>query len=357
MARRTMLRGLGLAGLGAAAAGLGGCGLRWESDAPNLPLLPRDRHPGAAALRAELARVEAACQATAAAGDAVAAAANTEQVQALVARLTAVNDIRPDDPALGLLTPAVPDPVDPTSPTNPTSPPRPPANDAKPRAVTAQWAGLDAETTEGIAAGGADGQDLLLLASVQVGRLALGRRLGGRWAALSPGDGIAGVSPATATTLLASARRTAYLLDVCAARASDAQKSAAAGGRDAVHRIVVDLGAAATAPTAPSGDATGSRDGATPPPPLGYPLQAPTTPEEVASLAGGALTDLSDAIVAAMPDEWARVADTADTADTSGTSVPAAAAKTVSALRRRAAECEQWHTAWTTQVRGLPGLR
>lgn len=330
LARRTILRGLGLAGLGAAAASLGGCGLRWESDAPDLPLLPRDRHPGAEALRAELARAETARQAASVAGDAVAAAANTEQVQALIARLTAVNDIREGDPALGVV-----------APTALAAPPTEgPTNDVRRRASVAQWAGLDTDTAAGIVRDGADGQDLLLLTSVQVGRLALGRRLGGRWAALSPGDGIADVSPETAATLLAGARRTAYLLDVCAARASDAQKPAAAGARDAVHRIVLDLGTAATA----------AREGATPtatlPPPLGYPLQPPTTREDVASTAGRALTDLSDAIVAAIPDTWARGTDGAD-----------APVRAMLALRRRAAECEQWHTAWTSRVRGLPGLR
>lgn len=341
VSRRAVLRALGLAGFSGL---LAGCGLRWESDAPDLPLLPRDRHPGAEALRGETALVEAARAAAAAAGDGVAVAANTDHLRALTDRLVAVHDIpaardgTQETPAATAVTPA-PEVATPAPAEAPS---------LRARAARAEWAGLDPQAAADIAAV-ADAQDLLLLASVQVSRLALGRRFGGRWSALTPTDGIADVTAEAIPDLLATARRTAYVLDVCAARATPAQEPAATASIDAVARIVADLAAAARRDRERE---DGSTEPAIPPPPLGYPLDLASTadPEAVADAAATALASLSDALVAAMPQQWAR-------AHAPDGQQPAHAAKPHVALRRRAAECEQWHTAWNSQVRSLPGLR
>lgn len=304
--------GLGLAGLGTVA--LTGCGLRWETDAPELPVLPRDRHDGAEVLRAEFTRIVEARATAAAAGDAVVVAANTEQLQALAHRLEAVRDVRPESP---LVVPPAPKVA---------TPPAAQLASLRETASRAQWRGLVAATTGEAAYVLTDTSDMLLLASEQVSRLALGRRLGGRWPALTPDDGIEQLPAPVSDQLLPIADRTAYVLDVCAARATPAQKAAATGSREAAHRILTDLRATASTDNLPE---------------LGYPLDPPTTPAAVAAAAAEALASLSDALVAAIPDRW-RVAQVAT--------------GPVLALRRRAAECEQWHTAWTNRVRSLPGL-
>ncbi len=351
--------GLGL--WGAASVGvLTGCGLRWESDAPDLPVLPRDRHPGADALRGELTYIEAArltaASASASTGDDAAVAAHTEQIRALRQRLADVNDLGPSEP------------TDP--PPLPPLPTAPAANTdlARRAAAEAEWAGLDLAASAHLAASGADEQDLLLISSIQVCRLALGRRFGGRWAAASPHDGFAQISAAVTGDLLAAARRCAYVLDVCAARAPAALETTATGSRDTAHRLLIDLDAAAAAqagqneqtePNEQTAEAEGRVGGATPPPPLGYPLDAAalSTPAGVSALAARALADLSDALVAAMPGEWKHAAETADAAPADESAPTPESARPVVALRRRAAECEQWHSAWSSGVRSLPGLR
>lgn len=327
--RRNVLRALAAAVTGGAVLGLGaGCGLRWEADAGNLPLLPRDRWAGADLLLGELEAVLTASQTLAAVGGrglAPLVAAHQAQETALRQRLAEVHE---DTPA------------------PPTGAPTPGTATAA-QLVKAEWAGLmdPGGRTLAPAHPAGDQQDVLLVGSVQVARLAFGRRAGGTWPAPSPEDGLRALPAEPAAGLLAHVRATVYQLEIVAARLPQATtkelpRNAAQVAADtlaALNRLETDLTQGAATPT---------------PPPLGYPHGQPTTPEQLRDHAIDALTGLADAMVTALPAAWPFAADAnAPAGSPEGPDFGA-----YSALRTRAADVEHWRLAWGGTMRGTPGM-
>lgn len=319
--RRAVLRGLGRSGVAlAAGVALSACGLRWEADAPDLPVLPRDRYPGADALHAEAQRVAAARGAVAEAGSTELVAMHGAQLAVLTKRLVAAGALaRGQADELAASTPiATPDVAD---------------DAAREIAAQAEWAGLAAGEAS---LHGAGVEDALLIGSIQVARAAAGRLLGGRWAPPSPGDGIASLDPEIRDTLLPHLRGAQLTLQLIAAQGGTELEDEAAESAAVCERLMLDL-------------SRYSAEGEVPPPALGAPWTLPASPEEGRTQAGAAMSRCADAFAAAMPGVLTLPVDREAENATDE-------ARVWTALRRRAAECEEQATAWSGRVRPLPGV-
>lgn len=316
-----MLRGLGLSSVAlAAGVTLSACGLRWEADAPDLPVLPRDRYPGADALYAEAQRVAAARRAAAEAGSHQLVTMHEAQLAVLAKRLVAVDALTQGQAdALAAPTPvATPDVA---------------GGAAREIAAEAEWSGL-APGEASLHGAGAD--DVLLIGSIQVARAAAGRLLGGEWAPPTPADGIASLDPGVRDPLLPHLRGAQLTLQLIAAQGGAELEDAAAESAAVCERLMLDL-------------TRHSAEGEAPPPALGAPWTRPASPEEARTQAGAAMSRCADAFAAAMPGVLTLPVDReAETA--------AAEMRVWTALRRRAAECEEQATAWSGRVRPLPGV-
>lgn len=313
-----------------------GCGLRWERDAPQLPVVPSARpYPGGAALRTELAHCSAArtaAQRWSGVGGPVLSRVivrvHDEQIAALTARLEAASEpTRATESTSG---PA-------TSPTpGRTVPPEGEEEAARRRLLAAESAGL---TDYGLLVAAA-AADRPLLAGCLVARGQAARLLGAR--ALPRPHRPAAGSVAQAVELLATVRPVVYGLEVAAARvvvargerAPMAQASLEAARR---QRQLLEQQAGSRAPA----------------PPPGYRLDAPVaTPADAERLARRLLTALADAHVRALG-----VADPAQAAQDGPTREPGSpdpvSERVVASLLGWAREAEWWRGAWGLGPRAL----
>lgn len=288
--------------LGAAGLLLAGCGLRWESDAPDLPLLPREPYPGLDVLSAERDRTRAALVALSSVGSPAGAPAVGRLTATLAGRLAATHraDVAALDARLaqvgsgadGAATPPASTGSDPASPpASPRSSPRPssapPDNPAAGPSATAQVVSAErADLGAGVvsaAVAGAAAADLPVLVAARVGRAGAARLLGAQVPGAPPDPR---VPAAVAGRLLDLVAPAVYGLEVAAAQAAPARRETATAAVDAlsVARDQLDE-LAGPAPT---------------PVPLGYRLPFPvTTPAAADRLAAAVLHDLARDLVAA----------------------------------------------------------
>ena len=341
-ARRDLLAGVpGVVLAITAAGGVSGCGLRLERGAPQLPIVPTARgYPGAAALRAELARCASArnlAQAWSGAGGPVLSRVlvrvHGEHVEALRARLESVSEATqaPESgEASADATSGRPNTTEPTG--------GPDAEQTAPETATPEAAArrglLVAETaalsdTDDLAA--APPADRSLLGGCRVTRAQAARLLGAP-ALPTPHRPVAG-SVEHAVELLETVRPVLYGLEVATARvvvAGDERATLARQSLEAVRRQRQHLEQQA-----------GS---AAPAPPPGYALDAPvTTPAQAAMLARRLLTALADAHVSALGSIPGQAGQpTARESD----SPPQASPRAVAALMGWAREAEWWRSAW-----------
>lgn len=349
LSRREALRAAGLLG---ALATLGGCGLRLERSAPQVPLLPSARpYPGGEALRAELARCRAAQDAASAWSRAGGPALSrglrdlhAEQVDALEARLAEVHEpvteVRSSSTAASGATRTAPAPASPTG--SPTAPAAGSGDPARTQAVllAAEQVGLD-----GAWLAAAPAADRVLLGGCLVARAQAARLLGGP-ARPVPRRGRMG--PATteqAVQLLRTLYPVLYGLEVATARVvvaraprAQAARTSLAGVRRQRQLLVQAAGSAVPAPE------------------LGYELPGPvSTPAAADALARDLLGDLSDAYVrmlGALGEEPSQRAQDSEPSDG-----PGDLAAAVASLLGWAVETEAWRGAWGAGPRALPGGR
>lgn len=388
VARREVLRLAGVVTGAAALGGLAGCGLRWERDAPDLPLLPSARaYPAAQALRAEAGRHLSAQQEARrwadAGGPALArelVAVHAQVAAALEARLDAVGEARATASATTPATTPAPTAAASGAEASAASGARDAAT-GSPRAATGS-PGAAAGSPSTAAAGrgeearrallraerdAADGGpdvhlaslppvDRVMLGSAYVTRAHAARLL--RAPALPAPSHPAVGDAAHAVALLATVRPITYGMEVATARLVVADAPLAATARQAlaaVHRQRQMLSEQA-GPSAPAA-------------PLGYDLDGPVdTPARAQALATRLLTALADAHVRALgdvtPDDGdsaaARAAATGATRDATPGAIPGASAVpdgpelAVASLLGWAREAEWWRGACGGEPRALP---
>ena len=275
--RRTVLRAGSRLAAVAATAALGGCGIRLQDDAPNLPLLQRRSIPDEAALIDEFHRATSLSQ----------MAGRIPLPTALVTQLTRIHATQAQV-VHGLLSRGgVPDhvitaaaPTSPAAAAATTTTTGTAAVSAPPPATVAQLtaaeaAAISAEVLAGVA--GATGANRSVLASVAAQRASAAGLLGGivTWSDADP------LAPPTAARLLEATRPVVYAFEVVAAQLAVDQRPPALVTLAALRVREGELTAAAGASAAAD--------------PLGYALPYPvTSPDLARRLAGEVLTRLVD---------------------------------------------------------------
>lgn len=287
--RRDVVVGGGAVLLGVAV--LGGCGLRLEEDAPDLPLVPRTPYSGGPLLRIALARCEATRQAAAAELGAGGLAAPTarllrvfvdghdDQIAALRARLEQVQEPVPSVPAAPGSAEATANEAGTVRPTGTAAP-----RFDGPTLAAAAAAGLDRAGRAALA--GAPPDDLVLLGGVHAARSAVAALLRVRLAPAPTRPTLA--DPHVAADLLEAAEAALYGLEVAATRATPARAPLARAGLVELTRLRGHLARIA-------GEAAR-------PPRLGYALPFPVaTPAAADRLAVHVHSGLGTQLVAATP--------------------------------------------------------
>ncbi|WP_411284091.1 DUF4439 domain-containing protein [Lapillicoccus sp.] len=273
--RRTVLRAGSRLAAGAVTVALGGCGIRLQDDAPDLPLLQRRSIPDEAALIDEFHRATSLSQ----------MAGRIPLPTALVSQLAHIHDTQAQV-VHGLLSRGgVPDhvitaaaPTTPTAATTAASATATTAVSAPPPATVAQLtaaeaSAVSAQVLAGVA--GATEPNRSVLASVAAQRASAAGLLGGTvtW---SDGDPLA---PPTAARLLEATRPVVYAFEVVAAQLAGDQRPPALATLAALR--------------VREGELTGAAGASATADPLGYALPYPvTSPDLARRLAGEVLTRL-----------------------------------------------------------------